>query len=643
MNLRRIAVKNVWQKRGRYLAYLGSAAFSVMVYFLYTALALHPSLRAEYQEAGYIARVMQASAVVIAVFALLFMLYSGSAFVRSRMKEFGLLTLLGLTRRQLIRMILWENVLIAMTAIATGLGLGLLFLKLFFMVISLLLQLPAQLPVYLGWPVWRQTLLMFCSIFLIVSLLSLRGVLRSNVIELIRAGRRPQEAPTFSKWRALLGLLLVGGGYAWACSSNPLAIMAGVVPVTAMVSVGTYFLLRETSIALLRGLRRIAPLYHRPGPFLSISQLTYKVQENYRVLSATAILTAVILSAVGTIFTAYVISAESALTDTPQAVQLAIPEGEPASEHIRTVEEALTTHGVHGLQALAQRLPRAHVNGTRVTVAPYSLYQALYRPMAEPLALPGPDGAIFVEWLARRGGNGKAQQQRLLSLEIGESVYELTALVDASGRLFNEFEDVLVISDERFARLVQDHPEAEYRTLAFWTGREWRSRELRSAVRNLRTLYPPQGPVRLTTTLEVYESMLATFGLALFIGVFISLLFFAAACSLLYFRLFTEIDEDRRYYVRLRQLGLSGGELRSLARRQAMVIFLVPFLVGLMHSAFAMKALSTLTMRSVLQYGLMVAAGYLVLYVAYFVVTYTLYWRTMGLGNSDTATYHATW
>jgi len=41
--------------------------------------------------------------------------------------------------------------------------------------------------------------------------------------------------------------------------------------------------------------------------------------------------------------------------------------------------------------------------------------------------------------------------------------------------------------------------------------------------------------------------LISAVGVALFIGLFVSLVFFAATCSLLYFRLFTEIDEDRRY------------------------------------------------------------------------------------------------
>jgi len=633
--LGRLAAKNVWQNRGRYLAYWGSAAFSVMIYFLYTALAVHPRLQGGFAGAQSVAEVMQAAAVVIAIFTLLFLLYASAAFTRSRMKEFGLLSLLGLTRGQLVRMVVWENLMIAVTAMAAGIGLGLLFLKLFFMAISALLQLPAQLPVYLGWPVWRRTLLVFGSIFMFVSLLSLRGVLRRNIIELLRAGRKPLERPTFSKGKALLGAVLVGAGYVWASVPVPTAVVLGVVPVTTMVSIGTYFLLRETSVALLQGLRRVQPLYGRPGPFLTVNQLTFKLQENYRVLSGAAILVAVILSAMGTILAIYVVAEEAALSSAPQAIQLELPAGEAASEHVAFVDATLAAHGVDGLQRIAMRLPRATVENTRATVVPYSLYERLYRPGGRTLRLADDDHAVLVR---RFSGSGEVPSEKPVSRRavLAGAEYTLSVVTDPAGRLLNDVEDVLVVSDARFQQWVNDHPDAPFRTVAVWTGRNWRPAGMEAALAELRAKYEWDGEAQLTTTYEIHRASIAQFGLALFIGLFISLVFFAATCSLLYFRLFTEIDDDRRYYTRLRQLGLTTGELRGLARTQAWVLFLVPFVVGLVHSTFAMRALSTLMLRSVLLHGWAVAAGYFLLYGAFFTASFALYWRTMGLQEHHT-------
>lgn len=636
MNLRRLAAKNVWQNRGRYLAYLASSAFSVMIYFLYTALALHPYFQEDYRGAQYIAAAINTASVIIPMFMLVFLLYSGAAFIRYRTKEFGLLTLLGLARRQLARMIILENTFIAATAIALGLSGGLLFLKLFFMIISLLLHLPAELPLYVAWPVWVRTVVVFGAMFLSVSIFSLRKVFRMNVVDLLRAGRKPKETPVFSTWKALVGLALIVVGYAWASHPDPQLIVPGVLPVTVMVSVGTYLLMRESLIAVLNMLRRMKRVYHRPGPFLTISYLTFKIQENYRMLASTAVMVAVILSAVGTIFSFYVVTEADARISTPQAVQLRIPGGVSFDEDIEFVERTLASHGVEGLERIQARLPFGHIGSIEVLVAPYSLYQSLYRPQGVVLPLEQDDEAIRVNPYTRFIFEPEEGPQSI-ELNISGETIPLEAVLDRSGRLLNSYVgDVLVVTDSRFQEIVAAYPDAEYVTVAIWTGPGWRTKNMGEAIEALRTRFTGDNPVWLTTTLETYQARISDYGLALFIGVFTSLAFFAATCSLLYFRLFTEIDDDRRYYTRLGQLGLTRGELRGLSRAQAMVIFLIPFLVGLVHSTFAMKALGTLMGLSVLVYGWLVALGYLILYVGFFVMTYALYWKTMGVGRTET-------
>lgn len=639
MSLWQIAARNVWQSRGRYVAYLASAAFSVMIYFLYSALIYHPELQSGYRGAGYVVEGMKGSTVVIAIFTFLFLLYSNSAFVRSRMKEFGLLSLLGLSRGQLIGLILFESLIVGAVAVAGGMTLGLLFMKLFFMAISALVRLPEALPFYAGPKVWLHTLTLFGSFFVIVSLASLRSVLRRNIIGLVRAGRQPKGAPTFSRWKTALGLILLLGGYAWASIPNPVAVILGIMPVTAMVSVGTILLMREGSIAFLTWLHKRERFFYRPGPFLNVSQLVYKMQDNYQVLSSVAILVAVILTAVGTAFTLYVVITGDTLATHPHAVQVATPAGAAHSAAVAQVEAALEKHGVTGLTShtLVTRKVLLAESEEMVTLVPYSFYAGVERQAGETLPLSGDDQAIKVLTFMIPEAYRKDEHpaDRLVAEE--QSV-DLTITTDAAGRITNtagEPGSTLVVSDATFAALMEKTPVEQQVQFTFWDGPTWRSGPMQQAAADLRT--QNEEITALSMTVEVFHAAISSMGLVLFIGVFISLVFFAACFSLLYFRLFTEIDEDRRYFRRLQQVGVSSGEMKSLALKQAAVIFFVPFVGGLIHSTFAMKALGTVTSRTVLQYGWGVALCYLVLYGLCFGATCTSYWRSLqaGLGGRE--------
>lgn len=649
MTLGQIAARNLWQNRGRYLAYLASSAFSVMIYFLYTALSFHPQLQGGYRGADEAVIGMRAATIVIAVFMFLFLLYSNSAFVRSRMKEFGLLSLLGVGKWQLVQIIVAESLIIGAVALAIGLLTGLLFLKLFFMAASVVLQLPKQIPFYAGLPVWTQTLAVFGSFFLIVSLLSLFSVLRRNIIQLVRAGRQPKEAPTFSRWKAATGLLLILAGYLWASVPNPAAVVLGVIPVTTMVSLGTYLMLKEGSIAFLTWLHRREGYFYRPGPFLTVSQLVYKMQDNYRVLAAVTILVAVILTAVGTSFSVYVVAADDIRAQYPQAVQFV-----PGSDMDLSAEAARINAVLrqHGLSFAEQRLitGSGQLTGTEreVGLMPYSFYLSVERPGdAKPLPLSSDYDAILVSPVAaiseRRNPQNEVTDDQL---RVGEQTIPLRIARDGMGRVVHptagELLTVLVLPDPIYEQMIKQIPAGQQLQLATWSSSAWKSRSAEQAIAELRRIYPERelGPFtisvdktggleRFSTTLENYQVAIRTFGLLLFIGLFVSLVFFAACCSLLYFRLFTEIDEDRKYIARLQQLGVSSGELRRVAMRQAAVIFFIPFIGGLLHSTFAMQGLGTLVSRTVLQIGWTVALAYLVLYAILFRAINSFYWRSL--------------
>ena len=67
---------------------------------------------------------------VVAVFALIFLYYTNSFLIRKRKKELGLYNILGMGKRNLVRILLWENILTAVISLVIGIVFGILFSKL---------------------------------------------------------------------------------------------------------------------------------------------------------------------------------------------------------------------------------------------------------------------------------------------------------------------------------------------------------------------------------------------------------------------------------------------------------------------------------------------------------------------------------
>ncbi len=64
---------------------------------------------------------------------------------------------------------------------------------------------------------------------------------------------------------------------------------------------------------------------------------------------------------------------------------------------------------------------------------------------------------------------------------------------------------------------------------------------------------------------------------------FVTGLFFIASGSMLYFRLFGEIDEDREKYRAMRRLGVSRREVVAIVTKQVLVFFFAPITIGAVH------------------------------------------------------------
>ena len=116
-----------------------------------------------------------------------------------------------------------------------------------------------------------------------------------------------------------------------------------------------------------------------------------------------------------------------------------------------------------------------------------------------------------------------------------------------------------------------------------------------------------------------------SFGMILFIGFFISFLFFIASGSIIYFKLFNEIKQDKVEYNILSKIGTTEKEINKIITKQIGIIFFLPFVVSTMHSFFALKSLSNLLETNLFTNGLVVMLGYLVFQVIYFIIIRRIY------------------
>lgn len=138
MTFLQFALNNVKRNARVYLAYFLSSVFTIMVFFSFAVNLFHPIIVSK--KGGAIELIVGQTELAILVFSFLFIFISVNAFLKVRSKEFGILMVLGMSKKQLRRLVFLENMIIGCLAIIVGITIGLVFSKFFLMLLSSILS-----------------------------------------------------------------------------------------------------------------------------------------------------------------------------------------------------------------------------------------------------------------------------------------------------------------------------------------------------------------------------------------------------------------------------------------------------------------------------------------------------------------------
>ncbi|MGO4373201.1 FtsX-like permease family protein, partial [Paenibacillus sp. MCAF20] len=207
MTFRSLALSNIRGNWRSYSAFFLSSVFSVLIFYIYAAFLAHPDVvNGNIMAAAKVRRGMVFCEYLIVIFSFLFVLYSNSAFLKTRKQEFGLFSLFGMTKAQLRRLVIYENAAIAVLAIAVGIGLGMLFSKLFFMALGVLLDMDETIPFAVPLKAVWMTGGGFFLLFMVISLWTALRIGRNEIIDLLNAARKPKGQLAYSKWLVALAI-----------------------------------------------------------------------------------------------------------------------------------------------------------------------------------------------------------------------------------------------------------------------------------------------------------------------------------------------------------------------------------------------------------------------------------------------------
>jgi putative ABC transport system permease protein len=629
MTFPQFAYRNVVRNKRTYAAYFLSSAFSVMIFFVYALFIFHPDIKNGVTNLAAV-QLMIAAEFIMYFFSFFFVIYSVSTFLKTRKREFGILMMHGMTKRQLNWLVFLENMMIGIGAIIIGIVLGLITGKLFFMIGSVMLDIET-LSFHLSWKALGLTAVAFLLLFLFISLFTTFMVRMNKLIDLFQSGQKPKKEPKVSIFLSIISAILLIASYYLAATTTIMTLIYRILPVIGMTIIGTYFFYTQLSVFIIKLLQKNRLLFWKKTNLITISNLAYRLKDNARMFFMVTVVSTVAFCAVGTLASMNVINKQFE-ADYPAEIGYVAENDKPIHEqNLQQIETELTNKQV-SYKTYQMPIKYVEVASSTDKYAPEILPVVSFTDYKKIAEMANFD---FVEkQLKEKQVFGMKTHQ----LEVGDenATYTLTQeSVKVQRNNYTEHvvfpkelieNEGLVVSDKLFNELEGNE---EIFTGFFIKEMKETNKLFEDLVTEGTMWHYEDKPYAMTVSGTLLENQMSLFTMMLFVALLVGAVFFIAAGSFLYFRLYADLEYDRRQYLTIMKVGLTEKELKKVVTRQLLLLFFVPIVVAIIHSIFAFMALQSYFTLSIANEMVMVLVGFFIAQVIYFFFIRSQYLRNL--------------
>jgi putative ABC transport system permease protein len=282
---------------------------------------------------------------VFAIFAFFFMVYINNFIVGRRKKEFGLYGILGLERRHVGRVLVWENLITLGIGVLLGAVIALVFGRLLFLILLKMIHAVAGSVFSIAPVAYIATLALFFAVFVVTSLLNLRQVRLTSPIQLMNSEKRGEKDSKLMIPLTVIGVLCLLAAYYYAWSIIMPGVALGVFFLLAiLVIIATNILFTSGSIVTLKALRANKKLYYKPRNFIAIGGMFQRMRQNAKSLATICILSTMLIVTVSGTLSLY-LGQEAMLTGMypyDVTIEVSADKGEQA---IRDFDNAIVALG----------------------------------------------------------------------------------------------------------------------------------------------------------------------------------------------------------------------------------------------------------------------------------------------------------
>ena len=620
----RLAAVNIGKNKKLYIPYILSSVITIAMFYIMGSVDDNGGLK-EMRGAEYLESMTLIGVIVIAVFSCIFLIYTNSYIIKQRKKEFGLYSVLGMEKKHIALIMLYETVYTFFICVIGGLLFGIIFDKLTYLMLCKLFSFEVRLGFHISLNGIFYTFITFGIIFLVNLVFNIIRIYRINPIELLHGGSVGEKEPKTKIISAILGIIFLAAGYAIAIvTKNPLNAINLFLVAVLCVIFGTFLLFMSGSIAFLKALKKNKSYYYSKKHFNSVSGMIYRMKQNAAGLSNICILSTMVLVTVSTTFSLYLGSEDSLKNRYPRDVMLNYydytydEDGENpvfysgrAEIVMKELENISKKEKIYIIDLRKSEFVSFRVgfdgsainpNYSKSEEASYMFYFVTLKNYAEltgeTIKLDDDEIIVFTsgDKLIGDSINILGKDYRVVkSMDSGSELHKIQYLTNTGGYILSN-DNYIVVSDmSELMRISKAYPNGNAYDSLMYFDLSGTNEEKIQDVKVIRNYLDKSGiEFDLESKDESREDFYTLNGSFLFLGVFLGTLFLVVTVMIIYYKQITEGYSDRERFIIMQNVGMSRQEVKQTIHSQVLTVFFLPLITACIHLCFSFPIVSKL-------------------------------------------------
>ena len=660
----KFALNNLVKNKRFIVPYVLSTIFTIMSFYILSSLAFGDNLNKLSNGIDATKQVLSLGIIVIAIFSTIFLFYTYSFLVKRRVKEFGLYSVLGMTKKQIAKILVLETIFIAVTTIVLGIGLGIIFDKLMLLVLLKLFSAGVSFGFSITPIAIVFSVLLFGGIYFLLLLYTVIKIARLRIVALLKDENKGEKEPK-SRWiLAIIGLALIGYGYYTAQTvQNPVKALLVFFYAVIAVIIGTYLVFMAVSITVLKIMKNNKNFYYKPKNFISVSGLLYRMKRNAVGLANICILSTMVLVTMGSTSALYAGMEKSYNERFPR--QIMVEGYNSTSDKLKEIENNAKISAkeagteiqdivAYNSLPMVGRLVEDKFNfesNVGVDLSNVKMIVVLelkdYNKVANKnKTLESNEILLHIDKKGNYNHNNISLNGS--DYKIKEKLSEFPGALGSAAANFMDTYYAVVKDDKEVTKLATkltdlSSKELEKRGISIQTGtptlQNYAAFNIKDTtkeakvIENFKKLEEGES-VSIEGKEENRLTFRGVFASFLFIGVFISLIFVTSQVVIMYYKQISEGYEDKGNFEIMRKVGITDKQIKQSIRSQVLLIFFSPLIIATLHTIVAypfiekILRLFLITDNSIFLQALAVTiVVFAIFYLIVYAITSKIYYR----------------